>query len=91
MEMDREIKWEDRLLRRERSYRSTHFGAVFLLIFIVIGGAFVVAAGESIADDSIVSPFVSMAVFLGMTIAYVRAKLDHIATIRRYRAELVEH
>ena len=85
--MDTLDKRNNKLLQLERSYKNAYRGSLFLLIISIIAFASLFVLPEhSFNIDSINVLFLNLAVW-ATAYTYVKGKLDHIETIKRYRNE----
>ena len=86
------VKYEDRLIARDKSFRGTYIGAMFLLLVSLVGVGWALSmaqSGHGIASDgSDMKTALVASIFLWAGVAFVQVeKRKHIRTIRRYRAK----
>lgn len=74
---------EDRLLRRHRTYSSTLIGSIIVFVMFAIVWCVVLVIDTNHNEPTM--RYFLLALFWAVVSCYAKARLDHIATIRRYR------
>ncbi len=80
---------EDKLLARYRSHRGVFVGAIFLCL-VSLFSWFVMRSTGSDDTPALETASFCTAVFWAAIAVYAHSQLNHIATIKRYRAMLQE-
>ena len=77
---------EDRLLLRYKSYHGAYIGSLFLCVMSFLG-ALAMSQSDSLGVEHARFALASVWVWIAVA-SFASAKLEHIRTIRRYRALL---
>ena len=82
---EKQIAWESRLLRRKRGYQSSLVLSGVLSMLVLM--TFFVVPSEVLEENSAGEIAVATFAFFTLAVAYFNARLDHIETIERLRAD----